>query len=52
MSDQLRVVFPCGDDDAIHALAPVVLDGVPSVIGKHGDGARKGEAVTALALSM
>ncbi|MEY7970931.1 WD40 repeat domain-containing protein [Saccharomonospora xinjiangensis] len=38
MSDQLRVVLRCGDDDAIHALAPVVLDGVPSVIGKHGDG--------------
>ncbi|MEU8107301.1 hypothetical protein AB0C18_26655 [Nonomuraea muscovyensis] len=27
------------EGDAVHALAPLVLDGSPAVIGKHGDGA-------------
>ncbi|MDF2710403.1 MAG: hypothetical protein K0R62_6055 [Nonomuraea muscovyensis] len=40
MSDH-RVLrsFHDPEDDAVHALAPLVLDGVPAVIGKHGDGA-------------
>ncbi|MFG3437030.1 hypothetical protein ACGF0J_07270 [Nonomuraea sp. NPDC047897] len=40
MNDQ-RVLrtFPDPDGEAVHALAPLVLDGAPAVIGKHGDGA-------------
>ncbi|MEU0567183.1 hypothetical protein ABZ297_17595 [Nonomuraea sp. NPDC005983] len=40
MSDH-RVLrsFLAPEGDAVHALAPLVLDGAPAVIGKHGDGA-------------
>ncbi|MEU6039898.1 hypothetical protein ABZ801_31305 [Actinomadura sp. NPDC047616] len=30
--------FPDPDGGAVHALVPLVLDGAPAVIGKHGDG--------------
>ncbi|QUH02103.1 WD40 repeat domain-containing protein [Saccharopolyspora erythraea] len=39
MSDhRISRTFPDSEGDAVHTLAPLVLDGTPAVIGTHGDG--------------